>query len=74
MSKTQNAEKYKTLLQEIEDRANDLNDETTKMPKNKTEKANEILDIVSQILDFNKEGKGLKILTPKQMLSRLPIF
>ena len=74
MSKTQNAEKYKTLLQEIEDRANDLNDETTKTPKNKTEKANEILDIVSQILDFNKEGKGLKILTPKQMLSRLPIF
>ena len=41
----------------------------------KTEKPNEIVDIVEKILEFNeqKEGKGLKILTPSQMLSRLPI-
>ena len=35
-----------------------------------------ILKIVKEILDFNKQiqiGKGLKILTPDQMLSRLPI-
>ena len=25
------------------------------------------------VLDFNKQGKGLKILTPNQILSRLPI-
>ena len=33
-------------------------------------------EIVERILEFNKlnqSGKGLKILTPNQMLSRLPI-
>ena len=44
----------------------------------KNEKPNDILGIISDILDFNKEiqkqqGSGLKILTPNQMLSRLPI-
>ena len=44
----------------------------------KNEKANDILGIVNKILDFNKEiqkqqGSGLKILTPNQMLSKLPI-
>ena len=41
----------------------------------KTEKPNEIVDIVEKILQFNeqKEEKGLKILTPSQMLSRLSI-
>ena len=37
---------------------------------------NEIKDIVELILYFNnedREGSGLKILTPSQMLSRLPI-
>ena len=40
------------------------------------EKPDEILQIVEDILNFNKQnqqGKGLKILTPNQMLSRLPI-
>ena len=37
-----------------------------------------ILRIINEILDFNKEiqnrkGSGLKILTPNQMPSRLPI-
>ena len=42
----------------------------------KTEKPDKILKIVEEILEFNKQnqsGKGLKILTPNQMLSRLPI-
>ena len=44
----------------------------------KNEKPNDILGIVNKIIDFNKEiqnqaGKGPKILTPNQMLSRLPI-
>ena len=45
----------------------------------KSEKGNEILGTVNEILDFNKdiqkqqEGLGLKILTPNQMPSRLPI-
>ena len=42
----------------------------------KIEKPNEIVNIVEKILKFNKQiqsGGGLKILTPDQMLSRLPI-
>ena len=44
--------------------------------KKKIKKANEILDIVKKILEFNNKiqsGKRLKILTPDQMLSRLRI-
>ena len=40
------------------------------------EKTEKILKVVEEILEFNKQnqsGKGLKILTPNQMLSRLPI-
>ena len=42
------------------------------------EKLYEIVDAVEEILEFNKqnqerEGRGFKILTPNQMLSRLPI-
>ena len=39
------------------------------------ENLNEIVDIVENILEFNRQqqGKGLKILTPNQMLNRLPI-
>ena len=39
------------------------------------ENPNKIVHIVEKILDFNKQqkGKGIKILTPKQMLQRLPI-
>ena len=44
----------------------------------KTGKPDKILEIVKEILDFDKrirkqQGSGLKILTPNQMLSRLPI-
>ena len=43
--------------------------------KKKNEKPNEMVDIVQNILEFNRqqEGRELKILTPSQMLSRLPI-
>ena len=40
------------------------------------EKPDKIVEIVEKILKFNKqnqEGKGIKILMPNQMLSRLPI-
>ena len=40
------------------------------------EKPDKILEIVQEIIEFNKEkqlGQGLKILTTNQMLSRLPI-
>ena len=44
-----------------------------KIPKN--EKTGEVIDIVEEILLFNKQqdGSGFKISTPKQMLQRLPI-
>ena len=46
--------------------------------KIENEKLDKILEIVKKILDFNKkirkqQGLGLKIQTPHQMLSRLPI-
>ena len=50
-----------------------------KVPENKRFKIEEnekIIDIVERILELNSEnqlGLGLKILTPNQMLSRLPI-
>ena len=39
------------------------------------ENLNKIVDIVEKVLDFNKQqkSKGIKILTPKQMLQRSPI-
>ena len=39
------------------------------------ENPNEIIDLVENILEFNRQqqGQGLKILTSNQMFSRLPI-
>ena len=56
----------------------DLKEEIKDMEKDEkeTEKLNEIVDIVEKIIEFNnenKKGQGLKILTPNQMLSILPI-
>ena len=42
----------------------------------KIQENEKILDIVERILEFNQRnqsGQGLKMLTPNQMLSRLPI-
>ena len=42
----------------------------------KTAENEKIIDIVERILELNSEnqlGPGLKLLTPNQMLSRLPI-
>ena len=55
-----------------------LKDETKKMTKDEkeAEKTDKILESVKEVLNFNKvklSGQGLKILTPNQMLSRLPI-
>ena len=39
------------------------------------ENRNEIIDLLEKILEFNRQqqGRGVKILTLNQMLSRLPI-
>ena len=52
--------------------------EIKKMSKEEIEigKPYNVVKVVKKILDINKhsqEGKGIKILTPNQMLSRLPI-
>ena len=56
----------------------DLKKETEEMSKEEreNEKPDKIVEIVEEILKFNKQiqqGKDLKILTPNQILSRLPI-
>ena len=46
------------------------------VPENKKlmiEENEKIIDIVDNVLYFNHSGQGLKIPTPNQMLSRLPI-
>ena len=77
---TKDANKDSELVEEIKNMWNNLKDKIEEMFKEeiKSEKPNEISGIISEIIDFNKEiqkqGSGLKILTPDQMLSRLPIY
>ena len=71
-------EKNNKLVNVINSGLKDLKEEIKKMSEEerKIEKPDEIVKIVREILKFNKqnqEGKGIKILTPNQMLSRLPI-
>ena len=56
----------------------DLEEEIKKMSEEEreNEEPDKIVKIVEEILEFNKqnqEKQGIKILTPNQMLSRLPI-
>ena len=55
----------------------DLKEEIEDMSEQEkeTKNPNEIVDIVEKILGFNRQqqGQGIKILTPNQTLSRLPI-
>ena len=62
----------------IESRLIDLEKKIKKKSEGeiKIEKPEMIVEIVEEILNFNKqkqEGQGIKIFTPNQMLSRLPI-
>ena len=68
------------LVELIKGRWSNLKDEIKTMSEDeiKTEKPDKILEIVKEILNFNRkirkqQGLGLKILTSDQMLSRLPI-
>ena len=77
---TKDQKKNNDLVELIKVRCSNLNDEIGNMSEDekKNEKPDKILKIDEQILNFNKkihkrEGLGLKILTPSQMLSRLPI-
>ena len=61
----------KYLNESLIDLRNNIN--ITEIPKNENPK--KVAYSIGKILDFNKQqkGKGIKILTPKQMLQRLPI-
>ena len=71
-------EKNSELVSVINSGLKELEEEIKKMSENerKNEKSDEIVRIVKRILRFTNQKKkeqGLKILTPNQMLSRLPI-
>ena len=63
-------------VEEIKNRWSKLKDEIEEMSEKNKEESKKILKIVEEIIKFNKQkqsGEGIKILTPNQMLSRLPI-
>ena len=72
-------EKNKDLVKSINKKLTKLKNIVKNVPKDKVSKVEEnkkIIDIVEKILDLNSEkqsGKGSKMVTPNQMLSRLPI-
>ena len=72
-----NFEKNKIQVNLINSGLRDLKKETEDMNEQEKEIKNsyEIVDLVENIIEFNRQqqGRGLKILTPNQMLSRLPI-
>ena len=68
---SQSVDTIKSGLRDLKEEIEDMSEE-----EKETKNPNEIVDIVEKILNFNiqnQEGQGLKILTPNQMLSRLPI-
>ena len=76
--KTNHGEKNNKLVSVINSGLKDLEKEIKEMSKEEREieKPNEIVEIVKEILNFNKQnqqGQGLKILTPSQILTSLPI-
>ena len=72
-----NPEKNKIQVGLINDGLKDLKEEIklTSEQVKETENPNEIVNLVENILEFNRQqqGQGLKILTPNQMIGRLPI-
>ena len=76
--KINDKEKNKLLVSVINNGLKDLKKEITKIAEEekKIEDPELIVKIVEEILKFNEQnqqGEGIKILTPNQMLSRLPI-
>ena len=75
---TNDRKRNNELVNMINGGLKDLKEEIKEMSEEEREieKPDKIVEIVEEILKFNKEnqgGKGIKILTPNQLLSRLPI-
>ena len=72
-----NSERNKIQVSIIKNGLRNLKEEITDMSKEqkKIENLNEIIKLAEKFLEFNRQqqGQDLKILTPNQMLSRLPI-
>ena len=72
-------EKDKNMVKSTSKNLNKIKKIIKNVPENKASKIEEnkkIIDIVERILELNSKkqlGLGLKILTPNQILSRLPI-
>ena len=79
LNATTDIEENKIKVNKIKSNLADLVMKIKNNPTNNTKKIrnrNTMVEIVELILKFNQleqEGSGLKILTPNQMLSRLPI-
>ena len=78
LNTTKDKTKNNELVNMINSGLEDLKEEIKNMSKKeiKIKNPDKIVEIVEMILKFNKQnqqGTGLKILTPNQMLSRLPI-
>ena len=75
MAKTDQS-KNKKIVKQSTDSINELRKSIIKKEVPKNEKPNKIIDIVKKIVDLNnpEKGTGLKIITPKQILHRLPIL
>ena len=71
--------KNKDMVESINKKLTTMKNIVKNVPKDKVSRVEEnerITDIAERILELNSEnqlGLGLKILTPKQILSRLPI-
>ena len=72
-------EKNRNMVESINKKLTKMKNIVKNVPKDKVSRVEEnekIIDIVERILELNSKkqlGLGLKILTPNQMLSRLPI-
>ena len=81
LNETKNKERNKTQVDLIKSALTDLKKDTENTSKgdvNKIEENDKVMDILEHIIYFNdqdkdQQGQGLKILTPSQTLSRLPI-
>ena len=78
LNTTTDIEENKTKVNKIKNNLADLMMKFKNNPTNNAKKVknrNNMMEIVELILKFNQldQGDGLKILTPNQMLSRLPI-
>ena len=67
--------KAEKLVNYINDGLIDLRNTVNRNEIPENENPNKILDVVEKFLDFDKQqmGKGMKILTPQQILQTLPI-